>query len=72
MATTTRRTVVKKIPVSETNVRKAAIRLVPHGLVSTEIHYIQRILGNSATQDQIDEKVVAVRKMAWESIVLPE
>ncbi|MEO6486524.1 MAG: hypothetical protein ABIO78_01130 [Thermoanaerobaculia bacterium] len=72
MATTTRRTVIKKIPVSETNVRKAAIRLVPHGLVSTEIHYIQRILGNSATQDQIDEKVVAVRKMAWESIVLPE
>lgn len=69
---TTRRTVIKRIPVSETNVRKAAIRLVPHGLVSTEIHYIQRILGNSATQDQIDEKVVAVRKMAWESIVLPE
>ena len=69
---TTRRAVVKRIPVSETNVRKAAVRLIPHGLVSTEIHYIQRILGNSATQDQIDEKVVAVRKMKWDSIVAPE
>jgi len=69
---TTRRTTVKRIPVSETNVRKAAIRLVPHGLVSTEIHYIQRTLGNSATQDQIDEKVIEVRKMPWANIVLPE
>ena len=69
---TTRRATIKRIPVSETNVRKAAVRLIPHGLVSTEIHYIQHVLGNSATQDQIDEKVMAVRKMKWDSIVLPE
>lgn len=69
---TTRRPTVKRIPVSENNVRKAAVRLVPHGLVSTEIHYIQRTLGNSATQDQIDEKVIEVRKMPWANIILPE
>jgi DNA-binding GntR family transcriptional regulator len=64
--------VSKRIPVSDTNVRKAAIRLVPNGLVSTEIQYVQHVLGNSATQEQIDEKVIAVRKMSWSSIVLPE
>ena len=46
---------------------------MPQGaLVSTEIHYIQRVLGISATQSEIDEKVIAVRKMPWESIVIAE
>ena len=38
----------------------------------TEIQYIQHILGNTATQAQLDEHVVAVRRMPWASIVLPE
>jgi hypothetical protein len=63
---------LKRIPVSETNLRKAASRLLGQGvLVSTEVQYVQHILGTSATQAQIDEKVMAVRRMEWSTIVLP-
>jgi hypothetical protein len=41
-------------------------------LVSTEISYVQRVLGASATQQQLDEKVLAVRRMPWASIALPD
>ena len=58
-----------KVRVTELNLRKAASRLLPNGLVSTEIFYIQRVLGASATQQDLDAKVVAVRTMPWESIV---
>ena len=61
-----------KIPVSELNLRKAASRLLTSKLVSTEIVYIQHILGNSATQEDLDAKILAVRAMPWASIVLPE
>ncbi|MCU1347531.1 MAG: hypothetical protein JWO56_561 [Acidobacteria bacterium] len=61
-----------KMAVSETNIRKAAARLLSQKLVSTEIHYIQRVLGNTATQQDVDDKVLAVRKMPWASIVLPD
>ena len=62
----------KKIAVTETNVRKAAARLLTVKLVSTEIDYVRRELGISATQDALDAKVVAVRSMPWASIVIPE
>ena len=62
----------KKITVSELNIRKAADRLLGAKLVSTEISYVQRSLGNSATQDEVDAKVVAVRSMPWASIVEAE
>jgi hypothetical protein len=61
-----------RIPVSELNLRKAAARLLSSALVSTEILYIQHVLGASATQNELDGKVVAVRKMPWASIVLPD
>jgi hypothetical protein len=61
-----------KVTVSETNIRKAAARLMQRPLVSPEVQYIQRVLGATATQDAVDEKVVAVRKMPWSSIVIPE
>ena len=61
-----------KVPVSELNVRKAAARLLTTKLVSTEIAYVQRSLGASATQTQLDERVLAVRKMPWSAIALPE
>jgi hypothetical protein len=61
-----------RMPVSETNLRKAAARLLSHTLVSTEIYYIQRVLGASATQEAVDEKVLAVRKMPWSSIVVAD
>ncbi len=62
----------KKVTVSELNIRKAADRLLGAKLVCTEISYVQRELGNSATQDEVDAKVVAVRSMPWASIVEAE
>jgi hypothetical protein len=61
-----------KIPVSETNLRKAAARLLPSMLVSTEVEYVQRELGATATQEAVDAKVLAVRKLPWSSIVVPD
>jgi len=61
-----------KVPVSELNLRKAAARLLGSKLVSTEVSYIQRELGSSATQEDLDAKVVAVRSMPWSSIVVPD
>jgi hypothetical protein len=61
-----------KVPVSELNLRKAAARLLTTKLVSPEIFYIQRELGSTATQEDLDAKVVAVRSMPWASIVVPD
>jgi hypothetical protein len=62
----------KKIAVTETNLRKASARLLSSTLVSTEIEYVQRELGTSATQEALDAKVVAVRAMPWSSIVVAD
>jgi hypothetical protein len=61
-----------KIAVSDTNISKAAMRLLSQRLVSTEVAYVQRTLGNTATQTDIDTHVLAVRKLPWSSIVLPD
>ena len=61
-----------RIAVSELNLRRSAKRLLGATLVSTEVSYIQRELGGSATQEEVDAKVVAVRKMPWASIVVPD
>lgn len=58
--------------VTETNLKKTAARLLSTRLVSTEIQYLQRTLGSSATQQELDEKVVAVRRLPWSSIVTPD
>lgn len=63
---------VARVPVSEANLRRAAIRLLATPLVSTEVYYIQRELGTTATQDEVDAKVLATRKAPWASIVEPE
>ncbi|HUP62406.1 MAG TPA: hypothetical protein VNA69_18520 [Thermoanaerobaculia bacterium] len=60
------------MPVSALNIAKAAERLLSQRLVSTEVDYIQRTLGASSTQEQIDANVVAVRGMPWASIVVPD
>ncbi len=57
-----------KISVSELNIRKAATRLLGVKLVSTEVSYVQRVLGASATQEEVDAKVVAVRGLPWAAI----
>lgn len=61
----------KLITVSERNLQNAAIRLLPkhNKLVSPEVEYLRRVLGEKATQREIDEKVVAVRKLPWSEIV---
>jgi len=61
-----------RFSVSESNLRKAALRLIGHHLVSPEVQYIQRMLGAKATQQQLDDHVIAVRQLPWSKIVLPE
>ena len=63
---------IAKLPVNESSLRKTAIRLLGQNLVSPEVQYIQRTLGNRATQQQLDDQVLAVRKLAWSKIVLPD
>lgn len=58
-----------RVPVSETNLKKAASRLLKSALVSTEIAYIQRTLGSTATQDEVDASVTGVRALPWAKIV---
>jgi hypothetical protein len=62
----------RRIPVTDGNLKKAALRLLDQTLVSTEVQYVKHVLGASATQLVIDETVVAVREMPWTSIVIPE
>ena len=61
----------KLISVSERNLQSAAIRLLPkhNKLVSSEVDSLRRVLGEKATQAQIDEKVVLVRHLPWREIV---
>jgi hypothetical protein len=61
-----------KIPVSDSNIAKAALRLLSQRLVSTEVFYVQRALGATATQQDLDNQVMAVRKLPWGSIVVPD
>jgi hypothetical protein len=61
----------KRVTVTERSLQNAAARLLPKTkkLVSTEVDYIRRVLGDSATQVEIDEKVLTVRKMPWSTLV---
>jgi hypothetical protein len=61
----------KLVTVSERNLQSAAVRLLPKSnrLVSSEVDYLRRVLGDRATQNDIDEKVELVRKLPWSKIV---
>ena len=61
----------KLISVSERNLQTAALRLLPkhNKLVSSEVDYLRRVLGDRATQESIDEKVQLVRRLPWSEIV---
>ncbi len=72
VATKKKKVTEAKFTVSETNIAKAALRLLSQRLVSTETAYIQRVLGNTATQQAIDDQVMAVRKLPWSQIVIPD
>lgn len=60
----------KMITVSERNLQSAAQRLLPkhNRLVSSEVEYLRRVLGDRATQQQMDEKVQLVRRLPWSEI----
>ena len=64
-------TKAKLVSVSERNLQSAATRLLPkhNRLVSSEVDYLRRVLGDKATQSAIDEKVEQVRKLKWSEIV---
>jgi hypothetical protein len=61
----------KLMSVSERNLQSAATRLLPkhNRLVSSEVEYLRRVLGDRATQGEIDEKVLLVRQLPWREIV---
>jgi hypothetical protein len=61
----------KLITVSERNLQNAAVRLLPkhNKLVSPEVDYLRRVLGEKATQLEIEEKILQVRKLPWSEIV---
>ena len=61
----------KLVSVSERNLQSAAVRLLPKSnrLVSSEVDYLRRVLGDKATQVDIDEKVKLVRQLPWSEIV---
>lgn len=63
---------VARVAVTESNIRKAAKRVMAGALVSTEIQYLQHVMGSSATEAEFDKQVLAVRSMPWASIVLPD
>ena len=60
----------KPVTVSERNLQSAAQRLLPkhNKLVSSEVDYLRRVLGDKATQHDIDEKVLLVRMLPWSEI----
>ena len=59
---------VAKIAVTENNIAKTAIRLLGQRLVSPESQYIREKLAPKVTQQELDDCVVAVRKLPWASI----
>jgi hypothetical protein len=61
----------KLVTVSERNLQSAATRLLPNHnkLVSSEVDYLRRVLGDKATQGEIDEKVLLVRRLPWREII---
>ena len=63
---------VAHFTVTDANLRKAAVRLLGQPLVSSEVQYVQRTLGNTASQQEMDDTIVAVRKLPWAKIVLPD
>lgn len=70
MEVTTKKT-SKLVSVSERNLQTAAVRLLPkhNKLVSSEVEYLRRVLGDRATQNAIDENVQLVRQLPWSEIV---
>ena len=56
---------VAKIAVTENNLMKAAIRLLGQRRVSPEAAYVRSKLAPTVTQQELDETILAVRKLPW-------
>ena len=69
MSMTTKAKKERKVTVSDKRVQNTAIRLLKDDLVSVELDFVQRQLGNTATQTEIEEKVSEVRQMPWSSLM---
>ena len=61
---------IAKVPVNDSNLKKAAIRLLGQRLVSNESLYIRSKLAPSVTQQEMDDNVLAVRKLPWATIAI--
>lgn len=61
---------IAKVSVNDTNLKKAAMRLLGQRLVSNETLYIRGQLAPSVTQQELDDSVVAVRKLPWAKIAI--
>ena len=61
---------IAKVPVNDTNLKKAAIRLLGQRRVSNESLYIRSKLAPSVTQQEMDDNVLAVRKLPWATIAI--
>ena len=60
----------RKIAVTEKNLQKAAERvLLRSPLVTVEVDYLRRRLGNTATQVEMDARVAEVRKTPWSELM---
>ena len=63
---------IAKVLVNDSNLKKAAIRLLGQRLVSNESLYIRSKLAPSVTQQEMDDSVLAVRKLPWATIAIVE
>ncbi|HSP36099.1 MAG TPA: hypothetical protein VLU46_17440 [Thermoanaerobaculia bacterium] len=61
-----------RLHVSDLNLSRASKRLLGQNLVSTEMQYVQRHLGTTATQQEIDDQVLNVRRLPWASIAVAD
>jgi len=59
----------RKVNVSDKRIQQAAMRLLNDDLVSVELKFVQNELGNTATQDEIDQAVTQVRNMPWSKLM---
>jgi hypothetical protein len=59
----------RKVNVSDKRIQQTAMRLLNDDLVSVELRFVQNELGNTATQDEIDQAVTQVRNMPWSKLM---
>ncbi|MGH9456414.1 MAG: hypothetical protein ACRD2J_02090 [Thermoanaerobaculia bacterium] len=60
----------RKVSVTERNLQKAAERVeLRSPLVSVELEYLRKNLGNTATQDEMERRVSEVRRTPWSELM---